>query len=223
MADDRQFKFVSPGIFVNEIDNSQPPGLPAAIGPVIIGRFERGPALRPVKVATFGQFVEQFGNPIPGKIGGDVWRDSNKIAPTYAAYAAQAWLRSTPAATIVRLLGRSHNDASAGHPSEAGWRVEASGKSISATQNVNAGAYGLFVMQSGSASTNVSGTLAAVFYLKEGSIELSGTDHGGVAQTGSAVAVRNVAEGHGFRCLIRNSAGTLVEDVIVNFDINNKR
>ena len=53
------YKFVSPGIFVNEIDNSQPPGLPAAIGPVIIGRFERGPALRPVQVATFAQFVEQ--------------------------------------------------------------------------------------------------------------------------------------------------------------------
>tara|TARA_Y100001973_G_C5204204_1_gene340235 strand:- start:528 stop:3572 length:3045 start_codon:yes stop_codon:yes gene_type:complete len=223
MADDRQFKFVSPGIFVNEIDNSQPPGLPAAIGPVIIGRFERGPSLRPVKVHTFAQFVEQFGNPIPGKVGGDVWRDSNKIAPTYAAYAAQAWLRSTPAATIVRLLGRSHNDASAGHPSEAGWKVEASGKQISATQGTNAGAYGLFVCQSGSAAAEVSGTLAAVFYLKEGSIELSGTTHAGSALTGAAVAVRNVAEGHGFRVLLRNGAGTLVEDVIVNFDVDNKR
>lgn len=223
MADDRQFKFVSPGIFVNEIDNSQPPGLPAAIGPVIIGRFERGPALRPVQVRTFGEFVEQFGNPIPGRIGGDVWRDGNKIAPTYAAFAAQAWLRSTPAATIVRLLGRSHNDASAGHPSEAGWRPEAAGKSISAVQGTNAGAYGLFVCQSGSTAAQVNGTLAAVFYLKEGSLELSGTTHGGVGTTGSAVAVRNVSEGHGFRCLIRNGAGTLVEDVIVNFDVDNKR
>ena len=223
MADDRQFKFVSPGIFVNEIDNSQPPGLPAAIGPVIIGRFERGPSLRPVKVHTFAQFVEQFGNPIPGKVGGDVWRDSNKIAPTYAAYAAQAWLRSTPAATIVRLLGRSHNDASAGHPSEAGWRVEAAGKEISSTIGTNAGAYGLFVCQSGSTSTDVNGTLAAVFYLKEGSLELSGTTHGGTALTGAAVAVRNVAEGHGFRVLIRNGSDALVEDVIVNFDVDNKR
>ena len=223
MADDRQFKFVSPGIFVNEIDNSQPPGLPAAIGPVIIGRFERGPALRPVQVATFAQFVEQFGNPIPGRIGGDIWRSGNKIAPTYAAFAAQAWLRSTPAATIVRLLGRAHNDASAGTPSEAGWRVEPSGKEISSTQSTNAGAYGLFVANSGSTSAEVSGTLAAVFYLKEGSLELSGAMHNGNTVNGSAVAVRNVSEGHGFRVLIKNGAGTLVEDVVVNFDVDNKR
>jgi hypothetical protein len=33
----RKFKFVSPGIFLNEIDNSQLPKISDAIGPVIIG------------------------------------------------------------------------------------------------------------------------------------------------------------------------------------------
>ena len=223
MADDRQFKFVSPGIFINEIDNSQPPGLPAAIGPVIIGRFERGPALRPVQVKTFAQFVEQFGNPLPGRMGGDVWRDGNKIAPTYAAFAAQAWLRSTPAATIVRLLGRSHNDAAAGHPAEAGWKVEASSKSITSTIANNAGAYGLFVVQSGSTTAEVSGTLAAVLYLKEGSAQLVGKDHAGSDATGSAVAVRNLEAGHGFRLQIKNAADSVIEDAIVNFDPDSKQ
>ena len=46
----RKFKFVSPGIFLREIDNSRIPRVPEAVGPVIIGRTRRGPSLVPVKV-----------------------------------------------------------------------------------------------------------------------------------------------------------------------------
>lgn len=35
------FKFVSPGVFVNEIDNSQIPATPVGVGPTIIGRFQK--------------------------------------------------------------------------------------------------------------------------------------------------------------------------------------
>ena len=68
----RKFKFVSPGVFIDEIDNSQLPALPDQVGPVIIGRTERGPGLRPVKDSSFAEFVEKFGNPIAGGQGGDV-------------------------------------------------------------------------------------------------------------------------------------------------------
>ena len=50
---EKKFKFVSPGIFVNEIDNSQRTDTEGPMGPVIVGRTERGPALRPVKVRSF--------------------------------------------------------------------------------------------------------------------------------------------------------------------------
>lgn len=228
MAEDRKFKFVSPGIFVREIDQSQPPGLPEAIGPVIIGRFPKGPALRPIPVSTFGEFVEQFGAPQPGKEGGDVWRDGNKLAPSYASYAAQAWLSSTPRAQIVRLLGRSHEDAGSGQPSEAGWQVGLSPTGESdASEWTSGSAYGLFVFASSSQSTaaNVSGTLGAVFYLKDGAVELSGThiydtDH---SSTGSACVVANTAAGHAFRVLVKNSTGGVVEDVVVGFDPDDKR
>ena len=87
------FKFVSPGVFVNEIDNTGRPDADAgARGPAIIGRLERGPGNRPVTVESFSEFIEIFGNPIPGGRGGDVWREGNYLAPTYAAYAAQAYL-----------------------------------------------------------------------------------------------------------------------------------
>ena len=52
MADTRKFKFVSPGVFLDEIDNSQLPRTPAQDGPVIIGRTLRGPGLKPVRVES---------------------------------------------------------------------------------------------------------------------------------------------------------------------------
>ena len=53
----KKFRFVSPGIFINEIDNSQLPEEAGPVGPVIIGRTERGPGMRPVKVESFSEFV----------------------------------------------------------------------------------------------------------------------------------------------------------------------
>ena len=58
-----KFKFVSPGVFIDEIDESAVPTLPERMGPLIIGRFQKGPANRPVKVESFREFVSLFGHP----------------------------------------------------------------------------------------------------------------------------------------------------------------
>ena len=50
---ERRFKFVSPGIFIQEIDQSRRPRIPEKRGPVVIGRFERGPTMRPYQVQSF--------------------------------------------------------------------------------------------------------------------------------------------------------------------------
>ena len=130
----KKFKFVSPGIFINEIDNSQLPRTPEGIGPIIIGRSERGPAMRPVRIESFSEFVEMFGNPISGGRGDDVFRTGNYLAPTYAAYAAQAWLKNQSPLTFVRLLGVDHVD---GTGTKAGWKTD--------NHSDNAGAFGLFI------------------------------------------------------------------------------
>lgn len=36
-----KFKFVSPGVFIDEIDESGIPALPERMGPVVVGRFKR--------------------------------------------------------------------------------------------------------------------------------------------------------------------------------------
>jgi hypothetical protein len=115
----KKYRFVSPGVQLRELDRSQIPDEPEAIGPVIIGRSQRGPALQPVKVQNFTEFVQIFGG---GKTS-DVWRDGNEgLSPQYGAYAAQAWLSNSSPLTFVRLLGRAHSNAEAGL-GEAGWLV----------------------------------------------------------------------------------------------------
>ena len=142
----KSFKFVSPGIFINEVDNSQLPRLPEELGPVIIGRAERGPAMVPVKIDSFSDFVETFGSPIAGGEGDDVWRQGNRLGPTYAAFAAQAYLKSASPITFVRLLGEANANKSA--TGVAGWKA--------------AHAYGLFVGDTAKSSDDRH--LAAVIY-----------------------------------------------------------
>jgi hypothetical protein len=68
----KKYRFVSPGVQLRELDRSQIPDEPEAIGPVIIGRSQRGPALQPVKVQNFTEFVQIFGAPQPGGKTSDV-------------------------------------------------------------------------------------------------------------------------------------------------------
>ena len=178
----KKYKFVSPGVFLSEIDNSQVPEEPSDIGPVIIGRTVRGPAMRPVQVDSFSEFVTIFGNASEEATESDAWRRGfDGGAPLYAVYGAQAWLRNNSPLTFVRLLGsESSNKTSVG---SAGWftRNTTVGETYSQTFHGNAaeggGAYGLFVVPSSSMQHGVNavtGALAAVWYFNNGSIALSG-------------------------------------------------
>jgi hypothetical protein len=173
----KNYRFVSPGVFINEIDNSQLPASPAGIGPVIIGRAEKGPALRPTTVNSFSEFVQIFGNPSPGQTGNDVWRDGASLqAPTYGAYGAQAYLRNSSPLTFIRLLGAQTTEGTATGEGLAGW-----------TQTK---AYGLFVFESGSGATttsgSVTGSLGAIFYVN---------DDARIGLTGSFIAEQSSSAG----------------------------
>ena len=186
----KKYRFVSPGVQLRELDRSQIPEGQEPIGPVIIGRAQRGPALQPVKVGSYSEFVQIFGTPQPGGKNDDVWRTGNEgLSPQYGAYAAQAWLANSTPLTYIRLLGRAHTDAAAG--GEAGWKIgnttQQDGDGTS-----GGGAFGLFLVDS---ITGATGTLAAVWYAESGSaMVLSGTtaDSGSVT-FGNAKLFKNEA------------------------------
>ena len=224
-----KFKFVSPGVFIDEIDQSQIPAAPARMGPVIIGRAERGPSMRPVTVNSFAEFVEIFGNPVPGGQADDVWRKGNYSGPTYGALAAQAYLRHSSPVTFVRLLGKQDLLASADLSTrgQAGWSTT---NEVKADHTSGGGSYGLFVMPSGSEGgadgtlheSISSGTLAAVWYLNQASIELTGTVRGGtVEQSGSCVLINSLAGGNEtteFKAIIKDTTGTKIIETSFNFE-----
>ena len=174
----RKFKFVSPGVFLKEIDNSQLQKLPGNNGPVIIGRTRKGPALNPVKVNSYADFVEVFGEPIPGGHGDDVWREGNGLLATaYASYAAKAYfgadIRSP--VTMIRLLGVQGDNATGDAAAQPGWTVN--------------NAYALVTFESGSMLTQsvTNHNVSAVFYFKDAttSVRLLGTSPDGTTVMGA--------------------------------------
>ena len=80
---------VSPGIQLNEIDQSFLPGAIAQIGAAIVGPTVKGPALVPTQITSFGQFNAIFGS----------YSDDS-----YIPYVVQDYLRNGNVITVTRLL-----------------------------------------------------------------------------------------------------------------------
>ena len=187
----RRFDFVSPGVQLTEIDQSTVPTTLEGDGPLIVGRALKGPANVPVRVRSYNDFVAIFGEPVygPTETIPDTWRNGNTVAPQYGAIAAQAWLSSEESPiTFIRLLGDESEQATPA--GKAGWETA---NSQSANLEDNGGAYGLFLINSGSSADLGTGCLAAVWYLATGSIELSGTQASdGAAGSGAAKLIESV-------------------------------
>jgi len=232
-----KYRFVSPGIQFREVDQSRIPKEPQEVGPVIIGRASKGPGLRPVKINNIDEFVETFGEPQPGGTGDDVWRlGGDGLSPTYGAYAAEAWLKNSTPCTFIRLLGREskYKDSNG----NAGWRVGTgfSGGTDSENSVTVGGAYGLFLINSGSQrdaqaqgrglpAPNVTGTLAAVWYMKDVSsgaaLRLRGVNVSGTLTSSNAYFLRNAKQGPTFA--LEYSEGAVGSETVkktIDFDFN---
>ena len=213
-----KFKFVSPGVQVAEIDNSQLPNEGVGSGPVIIGRSERGPAMRPVQVNSFSDFVNTFGMPWAGKDTDDIWRNGNKMAPSYGVYAAQAYLRNSSPLTFVRLLGEASDAEGATQAlGAAGWSI-----GTDSTDASNGGNYGLFLFEEASA-VPTTGTLAAVFYCEDSAVILRGD---GIDSTTNVSGTSGLIKTRGtsweLQAQVVDGSGVL-DTINFNFDINSQK
>ncbi len=216
-----KFRFVSPGVFISEVDESILPSERVEMGPVIVGAARKGPMMRPVMVQDYESFVQIFGEPIPGGIGGDIWRDGNKTSPTYGAYAAQAYLKNSGPVTFLRLGGfENPNKSASTTPSAAGWSAKK--------------AYGVFVMPTSQSATDIyvtkanttaSLSLAAIIYttttdttVKAYGLALSGSNVY-VEGTGSLVRAGTDIETNVY--ITKGSNPT--EKFVINFNPDSKK
>ena len=225
-----KYRFVSPGVFMTEIDQSQVPNLGNdQRGPVIIGRSSKGPSYTPTKVFSYNEFVQIFGETVPGSGGGDVWRRGNLSSPMYATYAAKAYLANNSPITFVRLLGAQEDDAGTdASTGAAGWKMGG----LSAGQQ--AGAYGLFIVASSSIDgpgvssagemAPATGTLAAIFYASGAVPILSGTVRGdtSTATLRNNTFIRSATSDKEFKIAISGSNSTF-ETKAFNFNRNSPK
>ena len=172
----RNFRFRSPGVKIEEIDESVIDApVVSEVGPVIVGRSQHGPILKPVTVTSVDEFTKIFGVPSAGGVADtDIWRGENTTAPDYGSYAAIAYLRNSAPVTFIRLGGAEHPNKS--DDGRAGWQTTK--LDAAADLASNGGAYGLWLLPSGSNGTiadatgrgeHGTGSLAAVFYIDSGS------------------------------------------------------
>ena len=208
----KNFKFVSPGVFINEIDNSFIPKTADSIGPVVVGRATRGIAMQPVKVESYSAFVENFGDTVAGGGSGDVYRDGNLQSPMYGTYAAKAYLNANVGPlTYVRVLGHQDTNNDGSDSAKAGWKTD-----YSLSPSSEGGAYGLFVIPSSSMVnvltkttltaadlTAATASLAAIIYCDSGSVKLQGSYATSASVGADAVPTNPTTATH--------PAGTLVE------------
>ena len=212
----KRFRFVSPGVKINEIDRSVLTTNNGAIGPVVIGSFQRGPGLVPVTVESYVDFDNAFGPPTRGVVNStrsDVWRTGQLQSPTYAAYGAEAWLKNSGPLTAVRVLGVQHDAPApaAGDVAKAGWKA---GTGLAADGQ---GAWGLFIAENASSAD---GALAGIIYLTatSSSIELEGPNvSGSGVVSGSNKFVKNVGNDYEFRLRIKEGATVKVD---TTFNLN---
>ena len=153
-----KFDFVSPGIQLREIDQSQVTLVPEEDGLLLIGRSKKGPAMKPVKVNSMENFIDVFGTPMDGVKANDPWREGNTGAPSYAGYAAQAYLAAAVGPVkFIRLGGLEA--AGATGTKKAGWNVpqNAFGSAITFAADVES-AVGIFVGENKAAVGNAAAT-----------------------------------------------------------------
>ena len=158
-----KFDFLSPGVQLREVDQSQVPETPGNPGILLIGRARSGPAMQPITIRNLNDFEDIFGKPIDGKRQTDPWRDGNTGAPSYAMYGAQAYLAAgVGPVKYVRLLGKSKDGVTAGN-NAAGWSMGSTFGGVSSAPKAgerrvsgSACATGLFIVPSGSVTHNTS-------------------------------------------------------------------
>ena len=56
----KKFDFISPGVQLNEVDQSQLPTPVSDAGPVLIGRARSGPGMKPIRVTSYYAFLAIF-------------------------------------------------------------------------------------------------------------------------------------------------------------------
>lgn len=98
--------FLSAGVYTREIDHSFMPLAIPAVGAAVIGPTVRGPAMVPVPVSTYSEYLRWFGD-VFSSGSGALQQDYKYLT----SYSVQEYLRWGEVATVVRILAGNYQPA----------------------------------------------------------------------------------------------------------------
>lgn len=99
-------QIVSPGVFTRETDQSFLPAGVASIGAAIVGPTVKGPAMLPMRVTSYNEFVQKFGDVFTSGSGA-----SEKSYKYLTNYAVQEYLKSADSVTVMRIMAGNYAEA----------------------------------------------------------------------------------------------------------------
>jgi len=98
--------FLSPGVYTRENDLSYLPQKLTAVGAAFVGPTVRGPAMVPIQISTYSEYLRWFGDLFASGSG------QTKLEYKYlTTYAVQEYLRYGEVATVIRILAGSYGPA----------------------------------------------------------------------------------------------------------------
>lgn len=98
--------FLSAGVYTREFDLSFLPELQPAVGAAIVGPTVRGPAMVPIPVSTYSEYLRWFGDIFTSGSGA-----SEKMYKYLTTYAVQEYLRYGEICHVVRILAGNYKPA----------------------------------------------------------------------------------------------------------------
>jgi hypothetical protein len=99
-------QIVSPGVFTRETDQSFLPAGVASIGAAIVGPTVKGPAMLPMRVTSYSEFVQKFGDVFTSGSGA-----AEKSYKYLTNYAVQEYLKSADSVTVMRIMAGNYTEA----------------------------------------------------------------------------------------------------------------
>jgi hypothetical protein len=123
--------FISAGVYTREFDLSYLPEEIPAVGAAIVGPTVRGPAMVPIPVSTYSEYIRWFGDTFSS--GSGAVEAEYKYLTTYAV---QEYLRYGQVVTVMRILAGSYQPAYTNVVNSSSYQLRLAGTASVAQSNM---------------------------------------------------------------------------------------
>lgn len=98
--------YLSPGVFVNEVDQSFRQAPPPPVGAAVIGPTVRGPAFKPTPISTYSEYIRWFGDTFTSGSGA-----SERQYKYLTTHTVEQYIKYAQVCTVIRVMNAGYQPA----------------------------------------------------------------------------------------------------------------